>query len=67
MGQKISSYAATNHCRIESAPPEHQSQNGVCERNWRTLLKVARSWLASALLPNKFWYFALKRAAEVSN
>jgi len=67
MGQKIASYAATNHCRIESAPPEHQSQNGVCERNWRTLLKMARSWLASAFLPNKFWYFALKRAAEVSN
>ena len=67
MGSKIATYAATNHCKIESAPPEHQSQNGVCERNWRTLLKMARSWLASSLLPNKFWYFALKRAAEVSN
>jgi len=67
MGTKIATYAATNHCKIESAPPEHQSQNGVCERNWRTLLKMARSWLASSLLPNKFWFFALKRAAEVSN
>ena len=67
MGRKIEMFATENHCTIESAPPEHQSINGLCERNWRTLLKMARSWLASSLLPNKFWYFALQRAAEVSN
>jgi len=67
MGSKITAYATTNDCTIESAPPEHQSKNGVCESNWRTLLKMAISWLASSLLPNIYWFFALKRAAEVSN
>ena len=52
---------------IESAPPKHQNQNGLAERNWGTVLRMARSWLASSLLPSKFWFFALKRATEVSN
>jgi len=54
MRSKLVAYATNNHCIIESAPPEHQSQNDVCERNWRTLLKMTRSWLASSLLPNRF-------------
>jgi hypothetical protein len=28
---------------------------------------MARNWLASAELPAKFWYYAVKRAAEVCN
>jgi hypothetical protein len=28
---------------------------------------MARSWLASAKLPAKFWFYAVKRAAEVCN
>ena len=67
MGSKIEHLARSNHCTIESAPPEHQSQNGICVRNWHTLLKMVRSWLATSLLLNKFWYHTLKRATEVSN
>ena len=67
MGQPIETYLIDRKCKIESAPPEHQSMNGLCERNWRSILKMARSWLASSLLPHSFWWFALKRATEVSN
>jgi hypothetical protein len=28
---------------------------------------VARNWLASAELPAKFWFYAVKRAAEFCN
>ena len=45
---------------IESAPPKHQNQNGLAERNWGTILCMAQSWLASSLLPFKFWFLALK-------
>jgi hypothetical protein len=28
---------------------------------------MARGWLASAELPGSFWYYAVKRAAEICN
>jgi hypothetical protein len=31
------------------------------------MIAMARNWLASAELPSKFWYYAVKRAAEVCN
>jgi len=67
MGSQIEIHLLKNNCKLQSAPPELQSVNGVCERNWRTILKMCRSWLVSAQLPSNFWWFALKRATEVSN
>ena len=48
--------------RIEGAPPKRQHQNGLVERAWQSVVIMARNWLKSALLPSKYWYFALKRA-----
>lgn len=67
MGAKVHEYLQHQNTAIEAAPPHLQNQNGLCERNWRTVLRMARSWLASSLLPSKFWWHALKRATEVSN
>ena len=52
---------------ISSVPAGKQRANGICERSWRSLLRMARSWLLSNLMPTKLWFHALKRAAEVSN
>ena len=67
MGKTVQHHLDKNNCKLQSAPPDMQSINGICERNWRSILTMARSWMASALLPNSFWWFALKRATEVSN
>ena len=67
MGKSVLDYFIDKRTTLESAPPEKQYQNGLCERNWRSLLRMARSWLATSLLPSDFWWFALKRATEVSN
>ena len=53
--------------RVECAPPKRQHQNGLVERAWQTAVIMARNWIKSSLLPSKYWYFALKRAIEVSN
>ena len=37
------------------------------EVTWKTVLKMARGWVSSAILPPTFWWFAFKRAVEVSN
>jgi hypothetical protein len=31
------------------------------------VLAMARNWLASVQLPATFWYYAIRRAAEVCN
>ena len=52
---------------IEATPPNKQNQNGLAESNWKSILQMARAWLSSHLLPSKFWWYALKRATEISN
>ena len=67
MGQRMQDYMNDQGSVISSVPAGKQRSNGICERSWRSLLRMSRSWLLSNLLPTKFWYHALKRAAEVSN
>ena len=52
---------------IEAAPPNKQNQNGLAESNWKSVLYMARAWLTSNLLSSKCWWWALKRATEISN
>ena len=67
MGKTVRNYLQEKGCILESAPPKHQHQNGLVERNWRTLVRMARSWLNSSLLPSSFWFHAIKRACEIKN
>jgi len=67
MGKTIETHLNKLKCKLQSAPPDLQNINGLCERNWRSILKMARAWLVSSLLPSNFWWFALKRATEISN
>ncbi len=53
--------------QVQASPPYRQHQNGLVERNWQTIVDMARNWLRSAMLPTKYWYFAVKRACEVTN
>ena len=62
--QQIQEWLTENNSRINAAPEGKQRQNGD---TWRTILKMARGWIASSLLPPTFWWFAFKRAVEVSN
>ena len=50
-----------------SSPPYRQHQNGLVERQWQSILAMSRNWLKSSMLPTKYWYFAVKRAVEISN
>jgi hypothetical protein len=52
---------------VNAAPSYRQDNNGLAECHWQTLTNMARNWLASAELPASFWFYALRRAAEVCN
>ena len=63
----VISWLQENNSRINAAPEGKQNQNGLAEGTWRTILRMARGWIASSLLPPTYWWFAFKRAVEVSN
>ena len=69
IGTKIEAFLQKHNlqCQLQGAPPETQNKNGLSESNWKYLLKMSRAWLATHLLPSKFWWWALKRAVETSN
>jgi len=67
IGGKVKEYLTDKGGSVEAAPSGRQNQNGLVERHWRTVVRMARSWLSSALLPSEYWWFAIKRAVEVSN
>jgi len=67
IGGKAREYLNSLRIHVNAAPSNRQDRNGLAERHWQTITAMARSWLASAELPAKFWYYAVKRAAEVCN
>jgi len=67
IGGKAREYLNSLLIHTNAAPAHHQDKNGLAEWHWQTLVAMARSWLASAELPGSFWFFAVKRAAEICN
>ena len=54
-------------CRVRAAPPHRQSQNGLVERRWQMIEGMARSYLKTANLPKRFWYWSVREAARRLN
>jgi len=67
IGGKAREYLNSLLIHVNAAPSLRQDKNGLVERHWQTMVLMARNWLASAELPSTFWYYAVKRAAEVCN
>ena len=54
MGHQMQAFMIHHNSVISSVPAGKQRSNGICERSWRSLLRMSRSWLVSRLLPTKF-------------
>lgn len=52
---------------VNAAAAHRQDQNGLAECQRQTMILMARNWLASAELPTKFCFFAVKRMTEICN
>jgi len=57
----------TNKIKIERSCPYNQYQNGVAERNWRTVLSKIRALLIDSKLPKTYWPYAAQTAAYLMN
>ena len=67
IGGRAREYLNSLLVHVNAAPANRQDKNGLVERHWQTMVSMARNWLASAELPSSFWFFAVRRAAEVCN
>ena len=48
--------------RFTTAAPKHQEQNGLVEKHWGTIMKIANTMILHARLSKKFFYYAVKYA-----
>ena len=63
IGGEVASYLETptlhnntiTTTHVSGAPDGRQNQNGLIESHWKKIMTLARSWMASHLLPTKFW------------
>ena len=59
---KAAALLCTHGTCVCAAPPHRQDKNGLVERRWQSLTKIARSFLTEAKLPKKFWFWAIREA-----
>ena len=67
MSSEFQNFLKTEGVRHELTVPETPEQNGVAERQNRTLVESARTMLIQAKLPQKFWVEAMNTAAYLHN
>jgi hypothetical protein len=67
IGGKAREYLNHLQIHVNAAPANRQDRNGLAERHWQTMVAMAHGWLASAELPATFWFYAVRRAAEICN
>ena len=51
IGGKAAELLRTHGTRVCAAPPHYQDKNGLVERRWQSLTKMAPSFLTEAKLP----------------
>ena len=62
IGGKAAALLRTYGTLVRATPPHQQDKNGLVERRWQSLTKMARSFLTEAKLHKKFWFWAIREA-----
>ena len=65
--QNFRNVCLQNNIGMEFSSPRSPHQNGVAERNHRTIYEMARCLLQEANLPQNLWPYAVKTAAHIRN
>ena len=67
LSTKITTWYNKENGIILAAPPAQQHQNGLVERTWQTLSKMARAFITDKKMPRSYWYWAIKHASRLQN
>ena len=60
-------WCSENNIRFTTAAPKHQKQNGLVERHWGTIFKMANTMIIHARLSEKFFYYAVTQQIKSPN
>ena len=58
-------WCGENKINIDTAAPKRQEQNGLVERHWGTIVRLANTPLLHTRLNRRFFYYALKYAQYI--
>jgi transposase InsO family protein len=67
IGGKALRWINDSKSRIIASPSNRQSSNGLVERTWQTLVRMARAYITDKQVGREFWYYAIKHAAHMCN
>lgn len=67
MGNNYQALLSKNGIKHERSAPYSPHQNGTAERNWRTLVDMARCMLIESQVPKELWTYAVQTAFVVRN
>ena len=67
IGGKALRYILQNNSRIIAANAGRQSSNGLVERQWRTIVEMARAYMTEKQVSRDYWFFALSHAVLMLN
>lgn len=63
----VSRLLRSHGIRVGVSPPHRQSQNGAVEHQWQLACNMARSFLATARLPKRYWFWAIRESVTQMN
>lgn len=67
MGGKALRWIHDHKSKVIAAPARRQSSNGLVERTWQTIVRMARSYITEKQVGREYWFYAIKRTAEMLN
>ncbi len=67
LSHQVVSWLCEHGSDIASSAAGPQSSNGLVERQWRTMVKMARSYLMDKQMPWCYWFQAIQHAARMMN
>eukprot|EP00956_Cyclotella_meneghiniana_P026201 scaffold56081_cov49-Cyclotella_meneghiniana.AAC.1 len=67
IGGKALRWIQEHKSRIIASPSQRQSSNGLVERTWQTLVRMARAYITEKQVGREYWYFAIKHSSLMIN
>ena len=58
-------WCGENKINFDTTAPKYQEQNGLVERHWGNIIRLANTLLLHARLNRKFFYYAVKYAQYI--
>ena len=67
IGGQALKWILSNKSSIIAAPARRQSSNGLVERTWQTIVRMARAYVTENQVGREYWFYATRHAALMIN